>query len=92
MSAAEPPDAEDLIESAFEGIELPEPHQWVHVLVLPLTDEEARHVVDGGRRSYQLDTTDPKRLRSQTVMCAVCKFVPSTLTEMLIPCQDALDA
>lgn len=79
-SSAEPNDAEDLIDSAFD--EDDGRHRWVHVLVLPLTDDEAEYVVAGNRRSYVLDTTDPERLRSHQVMCAVCKFAPSTLTEL----------
>lgn len=77
-SSPESEDAAELIDSAFEEGR----HRWVHVLVLPLTDKEAQHIVSGGRRSYRLDTTDPERLRSQQVMCAQCRFAPSTLTEM----------
>lgn len=79
-SSAEPGDVEELIDWAFD--EDDGRHRWVHVLVLPLTDEEARFVVEGNRRAYQLDTTDPERLRSHQVMCAVCKFAPSTLVEL----------
>lgn len=86
-SSAEPEDVGELIDPAFEGDD--GRHQWIHVLVLPLTDKEAQHIVGGGRRAYRLDTTDPERMRSQQVMCAVCKFAPSTLTEMQIPCEGA---
>lgn len=81
-------DGANLIERAFAETDDAQRHQWVIVIVAPLTDREAEGYTRGERKTFRkLDLRDPEVVRSTHVMCAVCKFAPKTLVELTLPCE-----
>lgn len=52
-----------------------EPHDWVMVLVLPLSESRARGVAAGERFSLKrVNVHDPADVRSAALICARCEL------------------